>query len=239
MKVFRVSIGNEEAIIAAGTQVEAAEALNMSLYSFRRFSSVAGNAEDIKAAERLPGIPLYRPADSGGRWSPRGVGIPEEAQSAETSTLEETAEVLRVRFARAGETFFDTPRYHSEGAAGIDLPADIEGPVLLSSGARHDFSTGVSVAIPPGYVGLVFARSGLGIRHGVSPRNGVGVIDSDYRGEIIVGLDNRGPNLVEIKPGDRIAQLVIVPAPRFRIEIVDSLDETERGAGGLGSTGKN
>ena len=99
--------------------------------------------------------------------------------------------------------------------------------------------TGIAIALPPaGYVALVFARSGLGIKHGIAPANCVGVIDSDYRGEILVGLQNSGDADYVIQPADRIAQLMVVPVVQAQVKMVDQLDETQRGAGGFGSTGK-
>lgn len=99
--------------------------------------------------------------------------------------------------------------------------------------------TGIAIALPgPEYVALVYARSGLGIRHGVSLSNGVGVIDSDYRGEIMVGLTNLSDVPYTIHPGDRIAQLVVTPVVLPELERVEALDETGRGTGGFGSTGQ-
>ena len=99
--------------------------------------------------------------------------------------------------------------------------------------------TGIAIALPsPEYVALIFARSGLGIKHGVAPANCVGVIDSDYRGEIRVGLTNLSDKAYTVAPGDRIAQLAVMPVVQARLEVCDSLDETERGQGGFGSTGK-
>ena len=99
--------------------------------------------------------------------------------------------------------------------------------------------TGLAIALPdPGWVALVFARSGLGIKHGIAPANCVGVIDSDYRGEILVGLQNSSDQEYVIQPGDRIAQLIVAPVIQAKVTMVDELDETARGAGGFGSTGK-
>ena len=126
------------------------------------------------------------------------------------------------------------PYYASAGAAAMDLHACLEEPVTIPAGGRAAIPTGIAIALPSAaYVALVFARSGLGIRHGVALSNGVGVIDSDYRGEIAVGLHN-----YTVQPGDRIAQLAVVPVVRAELEQTDELDETGRGAGGFGSTGK-
>ena len=104
---------------------------------------------------------------------------------------------------------------------------------------RAVLPTGIAIELPgPGYVALVFARSGLGIKHGIAPANCVGVIDSDYRGEILVGLQNSGDADYVIQPADRIAQLMVLPILRPTLTVVEELDETERGSGGFGSTGR-
>ena len=131
------------------------------------------------------------------------------------------------------------PARATEGSAGIDLAACTDEPVTIAPRALVRIPTGVAIALPsPDYVALVFARSGLGIRHGISLSNGVGVIDSDYRGEIRVGLTNLSDTPYTVQPGDRVAQLAVVPVVQARLEWTDELDETGRGAGGLGSTGK-
>ena len=136
-------------------------------------------------------------------------------------------------------TKFPLPAYATAGAAAMDLCACMEEPVTLAPGGRQGIPTGIAIALPSAdYVALVFARSGLGIKHGVVPGNCVGVIDSDYRGEIMVGLYNSGESEYTVQPGDRIAQLMVTPVVQADVELVDKLDETERGAGGFGSTGK-
>lgn len=131
------------------------------------------------------------------------------------------------------------PYYASAGAAAMDLHACVEGPVIIPAGGRVTIPTGIAIALPSAaYVALVFARSGLGIKHGVALSNGVGVIDSDYRGEIAVGLHNSAGTPYTVQPGDRIAQLAVVPVVRAELEQTDELDETGRGVGGFGSTGK-
>ena len=131
------------------------------------------------------------------------------------------------------------PFYASAGAAAMDLHACVDQAVTIPAGGRAVIPTGLAIALPsPDYVALVFARSGLGIKHGVVPGNCVGVIDSDYRGEIMVGLYNSGESEYTVQPGDRIAQLMVTPVVQASVELVDELDETERGAGGFGSTGK-
>ncbi len=130
------------------------------------------------------------------------------------------------------------PHYATEGAAGLDLPACIESPVVVKPRARVKVPTGLAIEIPDRHIaGLVFPRSGLSTRHGISLANAVGVIDSDYKGEIIVAVFNQSNQEYVIKPGERIAQLVFVPVFRAALEEVDSLADTERGAGGFGSTG--
>lgn len=130
------------------------------------------------------------------------------------------------------------PYYASAGAAAMDLHACVDSPVVIAPGARVVIPTGIAIALPsPAYVALVFARSGLGIRHGVCLSNGVGVIDSDYRGEIQVGLVNQSDVSYTVQPGDRIAQMALVPVTQATLVATDDLDETARGGGGLGSTG--
>ena len=130
------------------------------------------------------------------------------------------------------------PYYATPGSAAMDLHACLDGAVTIPAGERRVIPTGLAIALPSAdYVALVFARSGLGIKHGVAPANCVGVIDSDYRGELLVGLQNSGASDFTIQPGDRIAQLMVVPVVQPRLRLVDELDETGRGAGGFGSTG--
>ena len=131
------------------------------------------------------------------------------------------------------------PKFATAGAACMDLCACIDAPVTLEAGARALIPTGIAIALPSAdYVALVFARSGLGIKHGVCLSNGVGVIDSDYRGEIGVGLVNLGQSAYTVQPGDRIAQLMVTPVVQPTVVQVSALDDTDRGAGGFGSTGR-
>ena len=131
------------------------------------------------------------------------------------------------------------PFYATPGSAAMDLHACLDQAVTIPAGERAVIPTGLAIALPSAdFVALVFARSGLGIRHGVAPANCVGVIDSDYRGEVLVGLQNSGGEDYTVKPGDRIAQLMITPVIQARVHLVDELDETQRGAGGFGSTGQ-
>ena len=131
------------------------------------------------------------------------------------------------------------PYYATPGAAAMDLHACTDAPVTIPAGGRAVIPTGIAIALPSAdYVALVFARSGLGIKHGVAPANCVGVIDSDYRGEVLVGLQNAGSADYTVQPGDRVAQLMIAPVIQAAVRLVDDLDETRRGTGGFGSTGK-
>jgi dUTP pyrophosphatase len=127
------------------------------------------------------------------------------------------------------------PAYATDGAAGMDVVAAED--LILTPGARHAVATGFAIAIPRGYEVQVRPRSGLALKHGITCLNTPGTIDSDYRGEVKVILANLGSEPFPIKRGDRIAQLVPAPVQRALITEVASLDETERGAGGFGSTG--
>ena len=130
------------------------------------------------------------------------------------------------------------PTYGSAGAAGADLYALPEGdPIVIAPGETVMIHTGLSMAIPEGYGGLNFARSGLASKRGLAPANKVGGIDSDDRGELMVALHNHGSVPQTIEPGDRGAQVLIMPVITAAFVEGDSLDETERGAGGFGSTG--
>lgn len=131
------------------------------------------------------------------------------------------------------------PTYGSADAAGADLYALTDGPVTIAPGESVKLRTGLAVAIPQGYVGLVFARSGLACKGGLAPANKVGVIDADYRGELMVFLHNHGSQTQVVEDGDRIAQLAIVPYLTAQFAPAEELDGTERGQGGFGSTGRN
>ncbi len=132
------------------------------------------------------------------------------------------------------------PRYATAGAAGLDLHAALDAPLTLKPGARAAVPTGLALALPPGHEGQVRPRSGLARRHGVTVANAPGTIDEDYRGELQVLLINLGESEVVLAPGDRIAQLVVAPVVQVEVEEVadaGALGDTERGAGGFGSTG--
>ncbi|MEN3747596.1 dUTP diphosphatase [Sphingomonas sp. HF-S3] len=128
------------------------------------------------------------------------------------------------------------PAYATGGAAGMDVVA--AEAIVIAPGARHAVATGFAMAIPEGYEVQVRPRSGLALKHGVTCLNTPGTIDSDYRGEVKVILANLGDQPFEIARGDRIAQLVPAPVLRASLTLVDTLDATERGSGGFGSTGR-
>lgn len=131
------------------------------------------------------------------------------------------------------------PKYGSPSAAGADLYAlTEEGGVCFAPSQTRMIRTGIAMEIPEGYVGLIYARSGIACKRSLAPANKVGVIDSDYRGEIMVALHNHSAEEQKIENGERIAQLVIAPYLTVAFEESDTLDDTERGEGGFGSTGK-
>lgn len=132
----------------------------------------------------------------------------------------------------------EIPRYGTVFAAGADLCAAIDEPVTVEPGRTVPIGTGIALEIPTGLAGLVFGRSGLASKRDLAPANKVGVIDSDYRGEITVMIRNHGSEPREIIPGERIAQIVFVPYIKGVFEEVDELCGTERGEGGFGSTGR-
>ena len=129
------------------------------------------------------------------------------------------------------------PTYGTEFSAGADLYALIDGSVTIEPGETKMIGTGLALAIPEGLVGLIFARSGLASKKGLAPANKVGVIDSDYRGEVRVVLHNHGNVAQTIENGERIAQIAFVPYYAAEFSVVDELDVTVRGEGGFGSTG--
>ncbi|MEE3450445.1 MAG: dUTP diphosphatase [Acutalibacteraceae bacterium] len=130
------------------------------------------------------------------------------------------------------------PKRATDGAAGADLYACIDKPVTIESGDLVMIPTGIAIELPTKEMaGFVFARSGLGIKHGICPSNAVGVIDSDYRGEICVGLTNHGKEPFIIEPQTRIAQLIVMPVIPFETEETEELGATMRGGSGFGSTG--
>ena len=129
------------------------------------------------------------------------------------------------------------PTYGSANAAGADLYACIDAVLTINPGETTLVPTGLAIALPEGYAGLIYARSGLASKKGLAPANKVGVIDSDYRGEVMVALHNHSNVPATIEPQERIAQLVITPYITAAFDVVDELDDTIRGTGGFGSTG--
>lgn len=129
------------------------------------------------------------------------------------------------------------PVYASEYAAGADLYACLDAPVTIEPNETKLIKTGLAMAIPEGLAGLIYARSGLASKRGLAPANKVGVIDSDYRGEVMVALHNHGTTPQTVEHGERIAQLVLAPVVTASFNVVDDLDPTARGEGGFGSTG--
>ena len=144
-------------------------------------------------------------------------------------------EVLKIKKVQENAVI---PKRATEGSAGLDLCACIDAPLTLSSGDTALIPTGLAIELPSSQYGaFVFARSGLSIKHGIGLLNAVGVIDSDYRGEIKVGVINQIKEPYTIEPGERIAQLVIMPVATLPVEEAQTLGKSERGAGGFGSTG--
>ena len=131
----------------------------------------------------------------------------------------------------------DMPKYETAGASGMDLRANLDESVVLKSLERALIPTGLYVEIPEGYEGQIRARSGLALKKGLSLPNGIGTIDSDYRGELKVIVVNLGKEDIELKDGERIAQFVIMKYEKADIEVVEELEETERMGGGFGHTG--
>ncbi len=131
----------------------------------------------------------------------------------------------------------ELPSYQTEGSAGFDLRANIKDKLEIAPLERLLVPTGLRVEIPSGFVGYVCSRSGLALKKGIQVINAPGVVDCDYRGDVGVILVNLSRDVQVIEPGERIAQMIIAPYERVDFEIADSLDETERGSGGFGSTG--
>ncbi len=130
------------------------------------------------------------------------------------------------------------PGYQTELSAGMDLSADLDAPVELQPGERFAVPTGLAIALPAGFEGQVRARSGLAYRHGITMSNGVGTIDADFRGEVKVLITNAGTEPFTLEPGMRIAQLVVARHERVVWDETDELDDTARGEGGFGHTGR-
>ncbi len=143
--------------------------------------------------------------------------------------------MVRIQRLREGAIL---PRYMSDGAAGMDLAASVDSDVTIAPGERQLVGSGVAIALPRGYEAQVRPRSGLALKHGITVLNSPGTIDEDYRGEIKVLLINHGREPFVVKSGERIAQLVIAAVARVRLDEQATLDETVRGAGGYGHTGR-
>ncbi len=140
---------------------------------------------------------------------------------------------------RIGDTI-PLPHYATEGSAGMDLRACIDEPLTIKPGETHLIPTGLAIHIgDPGLAATILPRSGLGHKHGIVLGNLVGLIDSDYQGQLFISCWNRGDREFTIETGDRIAQLVIIPVVQVTLNQVDSFDQSERGAGGFGHSGKN
>ena len=144
---------------------------------------------------------------------------------------------IRLAESSAGDSAF-LPTYGSDHAAGADLRAAVSEAVTLEPGDRQLVPTGIHMALPPGYEGQIRSRSGLALRHGLYLPNAPGTIDADYRGEVGVILQNGGSEAVRIERGERIAQLVLAPVHQASFILCEDLDETNRGTGGFGSTGR-
>ena len=142
---------------------------------------------------------------------------------------------IKVKKLKTGAT---VPTMGTKFAAGADLYSAEDADVVIGPGETKFIGTGLAMEIPEGYVGLVYARSGLACKRGLAPANKVGVVDSDYRGEIKVALHNHGKEAQTVEKGERIAQMVIAPYLSVNYEEADALSETERGEGGFGSTGR-
>ncbi len=131
------------------------------------------------------------------------------------------------------------PAYATEGSAGLDLRACLDGPLTLEPGRAELVPTGLAIHVAdPGLAAVLLPRSGLGHKHGIVLGNLVGLIDSDYQGQLMVSAWNRGREPFTIQPGERIAQLVVVPVVQVRLEVVEAFDASRRGAGGFGSSGR-
>ena len=146
---------------------------------------------------------------------------------------------VRILDPRIGREY-PLPQYATQGSAGVDLRACIDAPLELKPGDTQLIPSGIAIHLEDaGYAALVLPRSGLGHKHGIVLGNLVGLIDSDYQGQVFVSCWNRGQTTFTIQPGERIAQLVIVPVVQVELNVVESFEESTRGAGGFGSTGKH
>ena len=145
---------------------------------------------------------------------------------------------LKILNSRIG-TDFPLPKRATSGSAGLDLRACIDAPLDLAPGAAELVPTGLAIHLAdPGLAAMIVPRSGLGHKHGIVLGNLVGLIDSDYQGELLISCWNRGTKTFRIEPGERIAQLVVVPVVQVEFEVVESFEESRRGSGGFGHTGR-
>jgi dUTP pyrophosphatase len=145
---------------------------------------------------------------------------------------------VRILDARVGQSM-PLPAYATDGSAGMDLRACLDAPVPLAPGQTQLIPTGLAIHIDdPGLAAVILPRSGLGHKHGIVLGNLVGLIDSDYQGQLLVSMWNRGPTPFTIEPGERIAQLVVVPVVQVELELVDDFAASSRGAGGFGHSGR-
>lgn len=151
--------------------------------------------------------------------------------------MRDTGEPPLLRVRRLPHAVNGLPRRMTEGSAGFDLPAAIDGPLEIEPGRHAVVPTGYAFALPPDHEGQVRSRSGLAARHGVAVLNAPGTVDADYRGEVMVVLVNHGRETFTVNRGDRIAQMVVQRVARVRIEEADDLPASARGSGGFGSTG--
>lgn len=206
-------------------------------------------SEKILALMSQRGITAYRAAKDTGisasqftKWKQRPTSkITSENLTKMADYLDCTVDaligraILRVKLVRPGATL---PWRATPGSAGLDLSAAIDEPVEVRQGEIVKIPTGVAIQLEPGYVCLLCGRSGLGAKHGVLMANGVGVVDSDYRGELAAYLTCLRKEGYTISPGERVAQMVILPVSTAQPVQVEVLDETQRGEGGFGSTGR-
>lgn len=146
---------------------------------------------------------------------------------------------MEIKYTIVNENLKNQPKKATSGSAGFDLTACVDGPVVINPNQSVIIPSGIAISIgDQSFVGLVFARSGLAIKHGIALSNGVGVIDSDYTGEIKVGLVNLSDKPYTVHSSDRIAQIVIMPIASVQFVLTDKLEQTQRGENGFGSTGK-
>ncbi len=146
---------------------------------------------------------------------------------------------VRILDARIGREF-PLPAYATSGSAGMDLRACLDAPLILAPGNAQLLSTGLSIYVEdPGFAAMILPRSGLGHKHGIVLGNLVGLIDSDYQGPLMVSCWNRGSEAFTVQPGERIAQLVLVPVVQADLQIVESFEASHRGEGGFGHTGRS